>query len=103
MSAATPGPAVGRRGFIAALGTNRLSFLDHPFELNCFDTALLLAGPEMDVNVDLHSHNGPFLAVQVTTNWNQWLIPVASLGDVYTTACHAWYGASRRSMSSAAR
>jgi hypothetical protein len=80
-------------GFIAALGTNRLSFLDHPFELNCFDTALLLAGPEMDVNVDLHSHNGPFLAVQVTTNWNHWLIPVASLGDVYTTACHAWYGA----------
>ncbi len=63
--------------FVAALGTNRLSFLDHPFELNCFDTALLLAGPEMDVKMDLHSCNGPFLAVQVTTNLNHWLIPVS--------------------------
>ncbi len=77
--------------FVSALGTNQLSFLNHDFELNCFDTALLLAGPKMRTTADLAAHNGPYLAVQVTTNYNEWLMPVASLADVYTTAYPAWY------------
>ncbi len=80
------------KNFISALGTNQLSYLDHPFELNCFDTALLLAGPDMSLTADLHSRNGPYLAVQITTNFNEWLMPVASLEDVYATAYPPWYG-----------
>ncbi|MGD9783026.1 MAG: hypothetical protein AB7V14_12885 [Kiritimatiellia bacterium] len=78
--------------FVSALGTNQLSYLDHPFELNCFDTALLLAAPDMGISADLQTRNGPFLAVQVTTNFTEWLMPVASLGDVYAAAHPAWYG-----------
>jgi hypothetical protein len=72
--------------FVSTLGTNQLSFIDHAFELNCFNTALLLVEPEMRVTADLQARNGPFLAVQVTTNYNEWLEPVASLGDVYAIA-----------------
>ncbi|NLD90487.1 MAG: hypothetical protein GX634_09140 [Lentisphaerae bacterium] len=78
--------------FLSALGTNQLSYLDHPFELNCFDTALLLAAQGMSLSADLNAPNGPYLAVQVTTNFSEWLMPVASLADVYATAHPAWYG-----------
>lgn len=82
--------------FLAALGTNQLSFLDHDFELNCYDTALLLAGPDMDVTADLQTRGAPWLAIQVTTNFNEWLEPVASLGDVAAIAQPPWYTASIR-------
>ena len=72
--------------FIAALGTNQLSFLDHPFELNCIDAALLLAAPRMDVAATLPAQNATYLAIQVRDNYNEWLVPVASLADVYATA-----------------
>ena len=72
--------------FVSALGTNQLSFLDHGFELNCFDTALLLAAPGMSIAVDRSSRSGPYLAIQITTNFNEWLMPVASLADIYATA-----------------
>lgn len=78
--------------FVAALGTNQLSYLDHPFELNCFDTALLLAESGMELSANMQDRNGPFLAVQVTTNFTEWLNPVASLDDVYTLSYPAWYG-----------
>ncbi len=78
-------------GFVAALGTNQLSFLDHDFELNCYDTAVLLAGPEMDAAVDLETPGAPWLAIQVTTNFTEWLEPVVSLGDVAAIAHPAWY------------
>ena len=73
-------PGIG--DFIAAVGTNQLSFLAHPFELNCYDTALLLAGPEMDATADLHAQDAPWLAIQVSTNYSEWLEPVISLGDI---------------------
>ena len=67
--------------FVSALGTNQLSFLDHPFELNCFDTALLLAAPDMGIATDLNATNGPFFAVQVSRNFQEAVVPVASLGE----------------------
>jgi len=79
-------------GFVSALGTNQLFYLDHPFELNCFDTALLLAESEMSLTADMQVRNGPYLAIQVTTNFNEWLVPVASLDDVYALSYPAWYG-----------
>lgn len=72
--------------FVSALGTNQLSYLDHSFELNCIDSALLLAAPEMEIAADMQPQAGPFLAIQVYSNYNEWLVPVASLGDVYATA-----------------
>lgn len=72
--------------FVSALGTNQLSYLSHPFELNCIDSALLLAAPEMGISADLQTKAGPFLAIQVYSNYNEWLVPAASLGDVYATA-----------------
>ena len=77
--------------FLTALGTNQLSYLAHDFELNCYDTALLLAGPDMDVTADLQTRGAPWLAIQVTTNFNEWLEPVASLGDVAAIAQPPWY------------
>ena len=72
--------------FVSALGTNQLSFLDHPFELNCIDSALLLAASGMDATATLQAQDGTYLAIQVNSNYNEWLVPVASLGDVYATA-----------------
>ena len=72
--------------FVSALGTNQLSYLDHPFELNCIDSALLLAAPGMSVETTLQAQNATYLAIQVYSNYNEWLVPVASLGDVYATA-----------------
>ena len=72
--------------FVSALGTNQLSYLDHSFELNCIDSALLLAAPEMEIAADMQPQAGSFLAIQVYSNYNEWLVPVASLGDVYATA-----------------
>lgn len=72
--------------FVSALGTNQLSYLDHPFELNCIDTALLLAAPGMDATATLQAKDCTYLAIQVYSNYNEWLVPVASLGDVYATA-----------------
>lgn len=79
--------------FVAALGTNQISFLPHAFELNCFDAALLLAGPDMDVTANLQTQGAPWLAIQVTTNFNEWLEPVASLGDVAAIANPNWHAA----------
>ena len=67
--------------FVSALGPDRLSYLDHPFELNCFDTALLLAAPDMGIAADLNATNGPFFAVQVSRNFQEAVVPVASLGE----------------------
>ena len=72
--------------FVSALGTNQLSYLDHPFELNCIDAALLLAAQGMSVTATLHAQEATYLAIQVYSNFNEWLVPVASLGDVYATA-----------------
>ena len=72
--------------FVSALGTNQLSYLDHPFELNCIDSALLLAAPGMSVETTLQAQDATYLAIQVYSNYNEWLVPVASLGDVYATA-----------------
>ncbi len=72
--------------FVSALGTNQLSYLGHPFELNCIDSALLLAAPGMDVAATLQAQDATYLAIQVYSNYNEWLVPVASLGDVYATA-----------------
>lgn len=72
--------------FISTLGTNQLSFLDHPFELNCFHAALLLAGPKMDVTAKLETRGNTYVAVQVTTNFNEWAMPVTSLADIYALA-----------------
>ena len=72
--------------FISALGTNQLSFLDHGFELNCFHSALLLAAPDMDITADLQTRGEPYLAIQVSDNFNEWVLPVTSLGDVYAIA-----------------
>lgn len=72
--------------FISALGTNPLSFLNHPFELNCYNAALLLAEPEMRVTADLQTRGAPYFAIQVSGNYTEWVMPVASLGDVYAIA-----------------
>lgn len=80
--------------FLSALGTNQLSFLDHPFELNCFHAALLLAEPEMDSASDLESLDGTYAAVQVSANFNEWVRPVASLGNLYSIAHSDAYEAS---------
>lgn len=84
-------PSIG--DFVAALGTNQLSFLDHPFELNCFHAALLLAGPEMDLTAELETCGTTYIAVQVTSNFNEWAMPVTSLGDIDAIAHPAHYAA----------
>lgn len=77
--------------FVAALGTNQLSFLDHGFELNCFHTALLLAEPDMSLTAELGTRGTTYLAVQVTSNFNEWAMPVTSLGDIDAIAHPARY------------
>ena len=77
--------------FVSALGTNQISFLPHAFELNCYDTALLLGAPAMQTTADLQTKDAPYLAVQVTANYSEWLAPVASLGDIAATAYPEWY------------
>ena len=72
--------------FVSALGTNQLSYLDHPFELNCIDAALLLSAPRMNIAATLQAQNATYLAIQVRDNYNEWLVPAASLADVYATA-----------------
>ena len=72
--------------FVVALGTNQLSYLDHPFELNCIDAALLLSAPRMNIAATLQAQNATYLAIQVRDNYNEWLVPAASLADVYATA-----------------
>jgi hypothetical protein len=79
--------------FVAALGTNQLSFLDHPFELNCFHTALLLAGPQMNLTADLETRGTTYVAVQVTSNFHEWAMPVTSLGDIDAIAHPPHYAA----------
>lgn len=77
--------------FVSALGTNQISFLPHDFELNCFDAALLLAGPETRTTASLSARDAPWLAVQVQSNYNEWLVPVASLGDLLALADQPHY------------
>lgn len=72
--------------FVAALGTHSLSYLDHAFEMNCADAALLLAGPDMGLTADLHTRGDPFFAIQIHPGGHEGLIPVPSLGEVYATA-----------------
>lgn len=85
-------------GFVAALGTNQLSFLAHDFELNCYHAALLLTEPEMDLTADLQARGNPYLAIQVSSNFNEWAMPVTSLGDVYAIAHPDAYGSSLEEM-----
>lgn len=77
--------------FVSALGTNQISFLPHAFELNCTDTALLLGAPAMQTTANLQAKDAPYLAVQVTANYSEWLAPVASLGDIAAIAYPPWY------------
>lgn len=72
--------------FVSALGTNQLSFLDHGFELNCYLGALMLAETHMDIAANLQTRDAPWLGIQVAHNFNEWLAPFASLGDVYAGA-----------------
>ncbi len=84
--------------FLSALGTNQLSFLDHPFELNCFHAALLLAAPEMTLAAELENRDSTYVAIQVTPNFNEWAMPVTSLADIYAIAHPDPYEASLRTL-----
>ena len=72
--------------FVDTLGTNSLAYLDHAFELNCLDAALLLTGPDMELTADLQTRGDPFFAIQVHPGSHEGLVPVTSLGEVYATA-----------------
>ena len=72
--------------FVAALGTNQLAYLPRDFGMNCFDAALLLAAPDMDLAVDPAARADPFFAVQVTPDFHERMVPVASLGEARAVA-----------------
>ena len=86
-------------GFVDALATNRLSQTEHMFEYNCLDTVLLIAGHGMIPPADFTAAGSPYLAVAIRTNGTEWLVPVASLQDVYNTAYPEWYQRFRTSIS----
>lgn len=47
--------------FVAALSSNVLSQIDHPFEYNCFVAALLVASHDMAVTDQFSEETGPYL------------------------------------------
>lgn len=85
--------------FVSALSTNRLSEIEHMFELNCLDTALLIAGHDMDITADFTEMGSPYLAICTFTNRALWLVPVSSLQDAYNTIYPEWYQRFRDNLS----
>lgn len=85
--------------FVAALSTNRLSAVDHMFEYNCLDAALLAAGHKMEITAEFTATGSPYLTVNTKTNGAEWLVPVASLQDAYNTIYPEWYQSFRTSIS----
>lgn len=79
------------RGAVAAL-PQPLSQIAHNYELNCFDTTILLAGKSLHLSLRPDDLSGPFFVPRpAATNGSFTVMPVETAKAAFTLAYQAWY------------
>jgi hypothetical protein len=63
----------------------------HPYEFNCFDTAIVASAGQLQVGSHPDDVAGVFLAPQITTNFALLNLPVATARDAFNFSVPAWY------------
>ena len=75
---------------VAAL-PHQLADTRHPYEFNCFDTIIALAGDSLRTTVRPDAVSGPYLVPHTATNGSFAILPRATTRDAFTLAYAEWY------------
>jgi hypothetical protein len=63
----------------------------HSWGLNCYDTAILLAGPKLQIGLGPDENYGPFIVSQQVTNENEVFRSAATARDAFSLSYAEWY------------
>jgi hypothetical protein len=69
----------------------RLYGAPHPYEINCFDTVILLTKGCIHIGLQADEIYGPFLSPYTETNNYSVMRPAATPRDAFAVTCPAWY------------
>lgn len=77
-------------GLVAAL-PHHLSDTQHPYDFNCFDTVVALAGDSLRTSVRPDELAGTYLVPYTPTNGSFTILPRATARDAFALVYPAWY------------
>jgi hypothetical protein len=76
---------------LLAVLPKRLCDVPHPFELNCFDTVIVLAAGQLRTGLHPDDLFGVFLSPQVETNGQMNITFAATARDAFNLSYYPWY------------